>query len=154
MPMQLSWQSSGLKIRVSLVRTRSSAPNLFQLGKSEFQLLTFRIVWCKISYSSRKFLFNIRILFGNLPQFRFSRFKFRHTIIYCPDGGMVDTLVLETSAERRGSSSLPWGTNHCECGGMVYTADLKSAAYGLEGSNPSSRTSLLGQQLNGKAGDS
>ena len=28
----------------------------------------------------------------------------------CPGGGMVDTLVLEASAERRGSSSLPWGT--------------------------------------------
>ena len=29
----------------------------------------------------------------------------------------------------------------CESGGMVYTADLKSAAAGIEGSNPSSRTS-------------
>ena len=28
----------------------------------------------------------------------------------CPDGGMVDTLVLEASAERRESSSLSWGT--------------------------------------------
>ena len=30
----------------------------------------------------------------------------------------------------------------CECGGTVYTADLKSAAARLEGSNPSSRTSF------------
>ena len=28
----------------------------------------------------------------------------------CPDGGMVYTLVLETSAERIESSSLSWGT--------------------------------------------
>ncbi len=28
----------------------------------------------------------------------------------CPGGGMVDTLVLEASAERRESSSLSWGT--------------------------------------------
>jgi hypothetical protein len=27
-----------------------------------------------------------------------------------------------------------------DCGGMVYTADLKSAAHGIEGSSPSSRT--------------
>ena len=28
----------------------------------------------------------------------------------CPGGGMVDTVVLEATVERRGSSSLPWGT--------------------------------------------
>ena len=28
----------------------------------------------------------------------------------CPGGGMVDTMVLEAIVERRGSSSLPWGT--------------------------------------------
>ena len=28
----------------------------------------------------------------------------------CPDGGMVDTLVLEANVERRESSSLSWGT--------------------------------------------
>lgn len=32
------------------------------------------------------------------------------TSFNCPDGGMVDTLVLEASAERRVSSSLTWGT--------------------------------------------
>jgi hypothetical protein len=31
----------------------------------------------------------------------------------------------------------------CDCGGMVYTADLKSAAYGIEGSSPSSRTNSM-----------
>ncbi len=30
-----------------------------------------------------------------------------------------------------------------DCGGMVYTADLKSAASLIEGSSPSSRTSLV-----------
>jgi hypothetical protein len=30
-----------------------------------------------------------------------------------------------------------------DCGGMVYTADLKSAAFGIEGSSPSSRTNLV-----------
>jgi hypothetical protein len=29
---------------------------------------------------------------------------------FSPGGEMVDTLVLEASAERCGSSSLPWGT--------------------------------------------
>ena len=31
----------------------------------------------------------------------------------------------------------------CESGGMVYTADLKSAAHGLAGSNPASRTRFV-----------
>ena len=31
----------------------------------------------------------------------------------------------------------------CDCGGMVYTADLKSAAFGIEGSSPSSRTKVF-----------
>ena len=30
-----------------------------------------------------------------------------------------------------------------DCGGMVYTADLKSAASLIEGSSPSSRTNLV-----------
>ena len=34
-------------------------------------------------------------------------------------------------------------TDQCESGGMVYTADLKSAAAGLAGSSPASRTKFL-----------
>ena len=32
------------------------------------------------------------------------------TKVFCPGDVMVAMLVLEASAERRGSSSLPWGT--------------------------------------------
>ena len=56
--------------------------------------------------------------------------------MYCPGGGMVDTLVLETSAERRGGSSLPWGTNNGEMGERLIPADCKSALFEYSGSNP------------------
>ena len=55
---------------------------------------------------------------------------------------MVATLVLEASGEIRVGSSPTWGTKICERGGMVYTADLKSAAFGIEGSSPSAHTNF------------
>ena len=46
----------------------------------------------------------------------------------CPDGGMVDTLVLEASAERRESSSLSWGTilkhSKLDAGSVKYALGL------------------------------
>ena len=39
--------------------------------------------------------------------------------IYAPMVELVDTLVLEASAERCASSSLAWGTNHGEEASMV-----------------------------------
>ena len=35
-----------------------------------------------------------------------------HPKSFCPGGGMVDTLVLETSAERREGSNPSWGTKN------------------------------------------
>ena len=36
---------------------------------------------------------------------------------------------------------------YCESGGMVYAADLKSAAFGLAGSSPASRTKFSGYDV-------
>ena len=46
-------------------------------------------------------------------------------------------------AERRQVRFLLGAPSLCESGGMVYTADLKSAAERLTGSSPVSRTKLM-----------
>lgn len=53
---------------------------------------------------------------------------------------LVDTLDLDSSAERRESSSLSICTNNARVAKLVYALDLKSNDLGHTGSTPVSRT--------------
>ena len=48
---------------------------------------------------------------------------------------------------RKGSNPLLSASVMCECGGMVYTTDLKSVAFGIESSSLSTRTSFCGDRI-------
>ena len=57
---------------------------------------------------------------------------------------MVDTLVLEASVERRGSSSLPWGTKYGVEASMVMQWTVNPPPSGTPGSIPGYSTNYKG----------
>ena len=53
---------------------------------------------------------------------------------------LADVVIAPVWSTEEWGSIPQGGTKICERGGMVYTADLKSAALGIEGSSPSAHT--------------
>ena len=56
---------------------------------------------------------------------------------------LADVVIAPVWSTEEWGSIPQGGTKICERGGMVYTADLKSAAFGIEGSSLSSRTKVF-----------